>query len=154
MPPQGKDDYSFQPCDLLPPVGENLMTHLFHHPHEANEMAITYRRSPKKRKEKLEVCPQSGTNVGWGIHLVEGWAITRIWILAFAVFLASSLIFAIAWALLEYDLQGAFGVSTYFVTLAALVIGSTGRSGDMQEAFQHGKVPKAKCRKFWPSNTI
>ncbi|KAL8805454.1 MAG: hypothetical protein Q9200_005419 [Gallowayella weberi] len=124
MPPQGKDDYSFQPCDLLSPVGENLMTHLFHHPHEANEMAITYRRSPKKRKEKLEVCPQSGTNVGWGIHLVEGWAITKIWILAFAVFLASSLIFAIAWALLEHDLQGAFGVSTYFVALAALVIGT------------------------------
>ncbi|KAL8804222.1 MAG: hypothetical protein Q9182_002676 [Xanthomendoza sp. 2 TL-2023] len=124
MPPQGKDDYSFQPCDLLPPVGENLMTHLFHHPHEANEMAITYRRSPKKRKAKLEVCPQSGTNVGWGIHLVEGWAITKIWILALAVFLASSLIFAIAWALLEHDLQGAFGVSTYFVAVATLGIGT------------------------------
>ncbi|KAL8963776.1 MAG: hypothetical protein Q9183_004969, partial [Haloplaca sp. 2 TL-2023] len=82
MPSEAKKaEYLYQPCDLLPPVGENLMTHLFHHPHEANEKAITFLRSPKKRKQRLGVCPQIGTNIGWGIHLVEGYAITQIWLL-------------------------------------------------------------------------
>ncbi|KAL8780100.1 MAG: hypothetical protein Q9213_006622 [Squamulea squamosa] len=49
MPPEArKDEYLYQPCDLLPPIGENFMTHLFHHPHEANEKAITFLRAPKK----------------------------------------------------------------------------------------------------------
>ncbi|KAL8716588.1 MAG: hypothetical protein Q9225_006098, partial [Loekoesia sp. 1 TL-2023] len=81
-----KEEYLYQPCDLLPPVGENLMTHLFHHPHEANEKAITFLRSPKKLKQRLAVCPRMGTNVGWGIHLVEGWAITKVWLLALVIF--------------------------------------------------------------------
>ena len=125
MPSEAKkDEYLYQPCDLLPPVGENLMTHLFHHPHEANEKAITFVRSPKKRKQRLAVCPQMGTNIGWGIHLVEGYAITKLWLLALAIFLISSLAFAIAWSVLQHDVQGAFAVAAYFVTLAALGVGT------------------------------
>lgn len=119
-----KNEYLYHPCDLLPPVGENLMTHLFHHPHEANEKAITFLRAPKKRKQRLSVCPQIGTNVGWGIHLDEGYSITRLWLLALATFLFSSLIFAIAWSILKHDVQGAFAVAAYFVTLAGLGAGS------------------------------
>lgn len=125
MPPESrKEEYLYQACDLIPPIGENLMTHLFHHPHEANERAITFLRSPKKLKERLAVCPQMGTNLGWGIHLVEGWAMTKVWLLAMAMFLSSSLVFAITWSVLEHDLQGAFAVAAYFVTLAGLGIGT------------------------------
>lgn len=125
MPPQARnEEYLYQPCDLLPPIGENLMTHLFHHPHEANEKAITFLRSPKKRKQRLAVCPQKGTNVGWGIHLVEGWAVTKIWVLACLIFLLSSLVFAIAWSVLRHDIQGAFSVAAYFVALTGLGIGT------------------------------
>ncbi|KAI4220081.1 MAG: hypothetical protein L6R40_008696 [Gallowayella cf. fulva] len=72
MPPESRrEEYLYQTCDLIPPIGENLMTHLFHHPHEANERAITFMRSPKKRKQPLTICSQVGTSVGWGIQLVE-----------------------------------------------------------------------------------
>ncbi|KAI4092076.1 MAG: hypothetical protein LQ344_003731 [Seirophora lacunosa] len=115
---------TYQACDLIPPIGENPMTHLFHHPHEANDKAITLQRSPKKRKERLAVCPQMGTNVGWGIQLVEKWAMTKVWLLACTMFVLSGLIFAIAWSVLKHDLQGAFGVAVFFTTLAGLVIGT------------------------------
>ncbi|KAI4185198.1 MAG: hypothetical protein LQ346_005961 [Caloplaca aetnensis] len=125
MPPESrKEEYLYQTCDLLPPIGENLMTHLFHHPHEANEKAITFIRSPKKRKQRLVVCPQMGTSLGWGIHLVEGWAWTKIWLLSLTLMLLSSLVFAISWSVLKHDLQGAFGVAAYFVALVALGIGT------------------------------
>ncbi|KAL8626868.1 hypothetical protein Q9189_007437 [Teloschistes chrysophthalmus] len=119
-----KDEYVYQACDLLPPVGENLMTHLFHHPHEANEKAITFLRSPKKRKQRLAVCPQAGTNLGWGIHLIEGYAMTRVWSLAFVMFLVSSMVFAIAWSVLEHDVQGAFAIAAYVVALVGLGVGT------------------------------
>ncbi len=99
------------------------MTHLFHNPHEANEKAITYLRSPKKRKQKLAVCQQMGTNIGWGIHLVEGWAITRLWLSALAIF-SCSFAFAVAWSVLKDDVQGAFGIAGWFVGLATLGLGS------------------------------
>ncbi|KAL8899612.1 MAG: hypothetical protein Q9207_006108 [Kuettlingeria erythrocarpa] len=125
MPPASrKEEYLYQTCDLIPPIGENLMTHLFHHPHEANETAITLIRSPKKRKQKLAVCAQMGTSLGWGIHLVEGWAWTKIWLSSLTLFLLSSLVFAISWSVLKHDLQGAFGVAAYFVALVALGIGT------------------------------
>ncbi|KAL8925522.1 MAG: hypothetical protein Q9208_003413 [Pyrenodesmia sp. 3 TL-2023] len=125
MPPESrKEEYLYQTCDLIPPIGENLMTHLFHHPHEANEKAITFTRSPKKRKQRLAVCAQMGTSLGWGIHLVEGWAWTKIWLLSLTLFLLSSLVFAISWSILKHDLQGAFGVAAYFVALVALGIGT------------------------------
>ncbi|KAL8948379.1 MAG: hypothetical protein Q9222_005435 [Ikaeria aurantiellina] len=125
MPPQARqDEYQYQPSDLLPPVGENLMTHLFHHPHDGNEKAITFLRSPKKRKQKLAICPQKGTNVGWGIHLVEGWAMTKIWLLALAMLFSSSLIFAVSWSVLQHDVQGAFGVASYCIALSGLGIGT------------------------------
>ncbi|KAL8712595.1 MAG: hypothetical protein Q9220_003126 [cf. Caloplaca sp. 1 TL-2023] len=125
MPPQARqDEYQYQPYDLLPPVGESLMTHLFHHPHDANEKAITFLRSPKKRKQRLAICPQKGTNVGWGIHLVEGWAMTKIWLLALTMYLSSSLIFAVSWSILEHDVQGAFGVASYFIALSGLGLGT------------------------------
>lgn len=125
MPPAAREDeYQFQPCDLLPPIGENLLTHHFENPHESNTKAIVLLRSPKKRKERLSICPQKGTNIGWGLHLVEGWVITKLWILAIVMFLSSSFVFAITWSILGHDVQGGFGVATYFIALASLLIGT------------------------------
>lgn len=126
VPPQAKrDEYLYQPCDLIPPVGEHLMTHLFHHPEDANDQrAITFLRTPKKRKQKLMICPQQGTSIGWGIHLVEGWVLKRVWLLALCFFVVGSMVFAVCWSVLEKDLQGAFGVSAYVVAFVGLVLGT------------------------------
>lgn len=125
MPPETRrDEYLYQSCDLIPPVGEHLMAHLFHHPEDANERSITCLRAPKKRKAKLTVCPEQGTSVGWGIHLVEGWVVSKLWLLGLLLFVLGSLVFGICWAVLRHDIQGAFGVAAYMVALIGLVIGT------------------------------
>ncbi|EME88309.1 uncharacterized protein MYCFIDRAFT_192510 [Pseudocercospora fijiensis CIRAD86] len=72
MPPTGKIDYSFEPGDLIPPVGSQYLLHLFKHPEEYDGEMIAYLRVPKK-KGRLAL------GVGWGVHLVEGFMPDRVW---------------------------------------------------------------------------
>ena len=123
MPPKGmEDDYAYQPYDpgLRPPVGEELMTHLFYHPDHAHEKSIVCRRAPKKRREKLTICPEKGTTRGWGVHLVEGILLVRALWLLFAVFTIGSLSFGVSWTVLKHDISGAFGVASWLVTFGGL----------------------------------
>ena len=100
------------------------MTHLFHHPEDANERSITCVRAPKKRKTKLTVCPEQGTSVGWGIHLAESWVGSTVWLLALFMFVIGSLVFGVGWTIREHDIQGACAVAAYMVALAGLVAGT------------------------------
>ena len=100
------------------------MAHLFHHPEDANDTSNTCQPAPKKRKVKLTVCPRQGTSVGWGIHLVEGWVVSRLWLLGLILFITGSLVFAVCWTVFRHDLQGAFSVAAYIVTLMVTVIGT------------------------------
>ena len=125
MPPETRrDEYLYEPCGLIPPVGENFMTHWFQHPEEAWDLLYAYSRFPKKRKGELEVIPTQGPRVGWGIQIVEGWVVSRLWLLSLLVFLCGSLAFGICWTLLEHDIQGAFGVSAYIIALLTLAVGA------------------------------
>ncbi|KAI9707376.1 MAG: hypothetical protein M1836_000337 [Candelina mexicana] len=122
--------YRPRPPDLIPPVGENHLMHLYEHPHDAEATAICLDRFPKKLRERLLVCPSRGTGLGWGIHFVEGWHLGKIWLLAFAVVLGS-LLFGICWAVLKHDLQGAFGVSCYMLAFLALTAGSVQAAAEL-----------------------
>ena len=124
MPPETKkDEYVYEPSDLIPPVGENFMAHLFHHPEDASELAVTCLRTPKRRKNKLTVCPQRGTSVGWGIHVIEGWVIRRVWLLLLGFFVTGSLAFGVCWSILKHDIQGAFAVAAWIIALMGLIAG-------------------------------
>lgn len=79
---------------------------------------------PKNADKKLSVCPQQGTSVGWGIHLVEGWVTSRLWALFFSLFVLASLLFGVFWSTFKHDVQGAFGVSAWILSLAVLTIGT------------------------------
>ena len=123
MPPKEmKDDYTYLPYDpgLLPPVGEQLMTHYFYYPDHAPERPIVCDRAPKKRRERLTVCPEKGTSLGWGVHLVEGILLSRALCLLFAVFMIGSLSFGVSWTVLKHDIPGAFGVASWLVTFGGL----------------------------------
>ena len=100
------------------------MTHLFNHPHEANDRAITFMRSPKKRKLRLAICPQMGTNIGWGIQLVEGWAMFKLWLLALVISFLGGMVFSVTWTVMKRDIQGAVAVAAYLVALAGLGVGT------------------------------
>ncbi|KAF2755268.1 hypothetical protein EJ05DRAFT_488788 [Pseudovirgaria hyperparasitica] len=108
--------YDFEPHDLVPPVGEKYLLHLFKHPQDYDGELITYLRSPK-RKKRLDV------GVGWGIHLVEGFLPARVWTLMLGMFGLGSLVFAVVWVCVRRDdMQGAFGVAAWMTTLAGLSV--------------------------------
>lgn len=73
VPPLPTNEYSFEPGDLLPPVGSTYLLHLFKHPEDYDGEMITYLRSPKKHNGQLKY------GVGWGINLVEGFLADRVW---------------------------------------------------------------------------
>jgi len=108
--------YSFEPVDLIPPVGSTYLLHLFQHPSDYDGELITYLRSPKRR-ERLEF------GMGWGINLVEGFLAQKVWACIMLAFGVGSGVFAIVWTVREGDIQGAFGVAGWVLTLAGLIVG-------------------------------
>jgi hypothetical protein len=107
--------YTFEPIELLPPVGSTYLLHLFKHPSDYDGELITYLRSPKRR-ERLDC------GMGWGINMVEGFVAQRVWTLALLLSLGSG-VFAIIYTLKFGDIQGAFGVAGWMLGIASLVIG-------------------------------
>lgn len=116
VPLKGRAEYSFEPSDLLPPVGSHYLLHLFKHPEDYDGELITYLRAPKKNG-RLQL------GVGWGINLVEGFLADKVWIWMSAMFAIGSLIFSVVYAVKKHDVQGAFGVAAWIVTLGALAAG-------------------------------
>lgn len=108
--------YSFEPVDLIPPVGSQYLLHLFKHPSDYDGELITYLRAPKRR-ERLEY------GIGWGINLVEGFLAQKVWACVMLAFGVGSGIFAVVWTIQRGDVQGAFGVAGWVVTLAGLALG-------------------------------
>lgn len=117
MPPTTltKDTYSFEPIDLLPPVGSTYLLHLFKHPSDYDNELITYLRAPKRR-QRLDF------GLGWGINLVEDFLVERVWLLIVGGFGFGSAVFAVVWVAWARDVQGAFGVASWAVGLAGLLI--------------------------------
>ncbi|KAI4673094.1 uncharacterized protein J4E78_001600 [Alternaria triticimaculans] len=108
--------YTFEPNDLLPPVGSTYLLHLFKHPQDYEGELITYLRSPKRR-QRLEF------GMGWGVHLVEGFLAQRVWAVMMGVCGLGSTVFAILWTVRKGDVQGAFGVAQWVLGIAVLLVG-------------------------------
>jgi len=129
MPPESKKtEYRFIPipAEIVPPIGENDMMHLFHHPDHADE-GLSWRlsRFPKKLHEQLRACPERGPGLGWGIMFVEDWHIKKIWVVAFVLVGFGSAIFAILWSVYEHSIQDACSISSYVIAFLTLGIGTT-----------------------------
>jgi hypothetical protein len=123
MPDKDNLGYLFFPSDLVPPVGERYLMHLFHHPEDYEDETITYKRIPKKRGAKLRVGEHYDIEVGWGIHLVEGFLAYKVWSFFTGIFVLVSVVFAVTWTVKRGDIQGAFGVAAYICIFATLFIG-------------------------------
>lgn len=115
LPPEAlREEYMYNPmpADMIPPLGENYMMHLFSHPDHADPRAKEdLDRIPKKLKDRLAICAAQGKGIGWGVHFVEGWHLSALSLVAYVVFLIASLIFLVCWAVLKQDVQGASGVA-------------------------------------------
>lgn len=73
IPPPGHVDYRYAPTppDVMPPVGDRHMMHLFHHPECAESDSICISRFPKKLKEKLNL-PNEGSQSWLGTAVCRG----------------------------------------------------------------------------------
>ncbi|KAK5123344.1 hypothetical protein LTR85_002775 [Meristemomyces frigidus] len=142
VPPGATSDYSFEPGDLLPPVGSQYLLHLFKHPEDYDDELITYLRAPKKNGRLT-------LGRGWGISLVEGFEAAKVWLMVSTFFAVGSLVFAIAWAYIRHDVQGAFGVAAWVcdmgVGIARLLIANNYRV--ITNASDRSKETQDRARK-------
>ncbi|KAI1111745.1 hypothetical protein F5Y14DRAFT_302516 [Nemania sp. NC0429] len=121
MPTLG-GEYTYDPADAIPPIGSNMLMHLFENPEHADVTLFLYNRFPKKLRAQLEACPMKGSSIGWGVEFVEG----VDWYVVFAAACLGflfCLIFAVAWAATKGDVQGGFGIASF---LLAFVVFCTG----------------------------
>ncbi|TGO34436.1 hypothetical protein BHYA_0197g00130 [Botrytis hyacinthi] len=126
IPPPDHIEYRYSPAppEVIPPIGDNHLMHLFLHPDHADEDTVCLDRFPKKLKEKLSCKKGQPTNFGWGLEFVEGWDMKSIWIVAFIVFGIGSLLLGILWAVYKHSIQDAFTIAGYMVSFAAISVGA------------------------------
>jgi len=82
----------------------------------------TLHQLPKRRFQgKLRATPDS-LETGWGIHIEEDWHWPTIYC-CFVAIILFSLAFGIVWSVKRNDIQGAFAVSGFALTLGGMFLG-------------------------------
>jgi hypothetical protein len=105
------------PPDTIPPMLPDYLLHLFNSPSciDPSEREV-FEQLPKRTKGKLSGKANQRAR-GWGIFLEEGWDFVKISWLYFLVMFLGSLLFAVIWAIYRKDVQSAFGISAWWVTI-------------------------------------
>ena len=81
----------------------------------APDSTLVFQQLPKRTCPKLEL--QSSELVeAWGIYYREDWDWIKIWCILAVGFFPPSLLFGILWGILREDIQGAFGVASWWMT--------------------------------------
>ncbi|CZR67625.1 uncharacterized protein PAC_17524 [Phialocephala subalpina] len=126
LPPESRaEEYAFDTTETLPPIGPGRLMHLWNSPKHPDGTGRTcLSRFPKRRKERLYVSSGGMPAKGWGICLVEGIDWVWIWLLVFVIVLIGSFVFAIAFSVLDHDIQSAFSIASYAVSSTTLGIGA------------------------------
>ncbi|GFF64621.1 hypothetical protein IFM47457_03583 [Aspergillus lentulus] len=114
------------PPKLSPPVGPQLMMSLFNDPDSIQSgAALIMQQLPKRLNGKL--CPPSFEQAeAWGIYYEEGWNWAKIWLFLAIGFFLPSLVFGVLWGILKKDVQGAFGIASWWMTGATIILGVIG----------------------------
>lgn len=110
--------YEPTPPATNPPIGPNLLMHLFEYPDHAEVTPVLYKRIPRKLRAKLEACPIQGSSAGWGIHYVEGLDRLTMYIYGCVGF-AIALVMAVIWASIRDDVQGGFAIAGFLIAFLA-----------------------------------
>ncbi|KAI1459953.1 hypothetical protein F4805DRAFT_419303 [Annulohypoxylon moriforme] len=121
-PEQLNSNYMFERVDSFPPIGSNMLMHLFSNPEDADVLPILYQRIPKKMRLKLAACPIKGSAIGWGVRFVEGLDWFILFIYGCAGF-ALCLIMAVSWTVAKNDVQGGFTMAGVMVPICAFTVG-------------------------------
>lgn len=102
------------------------MTDLFSDPDSIRPGAsMVLQQLPKKMSGML--CSESfEPTEAWGIYYEEGWDWFKIWLILAIGFFPPSLLFGVLWGILKKDIQGAFGLASWWMTGATILVGIVG----------------------------
>jgi hypothetical protein len=97
--------------------------HYFLNPdHLSGNQNWVYKQLPKRMNDTLQSGP-SNFLPGWGIYFEDGWNLKALYLLVSIATIIGSLIFGTCWSILRLDVQGAFGLTSYWVASVALGLG-------------------------------
>jgi hypothetical protein len=91
----------------------------------ARDATLVLQQLPKKAGGELQA-QSIESKEAWGIYYKEGWNWTKIWCILSFGFFPPSLLFGILWGVLRKDVQGSFGVASWWMTGATIFIGVVG----------------------------
>lgn len=98
------------------------MMHWLRHPHLIDERERSVlNQLPKRVCGQLQATGDAATD-GWGLYYEEGLNAFFIINLIVGVSVLGSLLFGVFWTILQSDIQGAWGVSSWIVTTSALIV--------------------------------
>ncbi|EYB24217.1 hypothetical protein FG05_10632 [Fusarium graminearum] len=127
--PQGSEyDCAPVPPKFSPPIGPRLMMDFFTNPEEIGpNSTLVLRQLPKWTLGNLQSqCTE--VEEMWGIYYKEDWDWSKIWWILGLGFFPPSLLFGVLWGILQQDIQGAFGVASWWMAGATIVVGIVGTS--------------------------
>ncbi|CAF3524398.1 unnamed protein product [Fusarium graminearum] len=127
--PQGSEyDCAPVPPKFSPPIGPRLMMDFFTNPEEIGpNSTLVLRQLPKWTSGNLQSqCTE--VEEMWGIYYKEDWDWSKIWWILGLGFFPPSLLFGVLWGILQQDIQGAFGVASWWMAGATIVVGIVGTS--------------------------
>jgi len=88
------------------------------------DATLVVRQLPKRACGELQF--QSELTEAWGIYYKEDWDWAKIWWILALGFFPPSLLFGILWGIMKKDIQGAFGVASWWMTGATILVGIVG----------------------------
>ena len=109
------------PAEYTPPIGQNMLMHLYEHPEHAGGLPDCFGKVPKKLRHKLMACPNRGSSKGWGLCFSEGLSWLKLLLCCFFG-IALSAAFGIVWSVVRSDVEGGFGVSCFMLASFAFVV--------------------------------
>lgn len=119
-------EYSCSPApekklEYNPAIGSRRLTHYFINPQCVEVTQKTVLAQLPKRIGRLEALSDKEV-MGWGLHLQEGWHRRAVYFVVTVLVIPFSLVFGIVWSVMKGDVQSAFAISTYWLTLGSLLL--------------------------------
>jgi hypothetical protein len=106
---------------VVPVLGPRMLTSDFIDPRSINRAQKTTLNQLPKRICGVLKATHVAQERGWGLHIEEDWHWPTLYC-CFFVMCSFSLLFGIIWSVKKDDMQGAFAVSAWVLTLGAMLI--------------------------------
>ncbi len=131
MVPPTTEQYDFAPpppLDMVPPIAAEHLVHLLKAECSASWQAGSFYldQLPRKKDKPLKFAVSAhlthDANVGYGLRFVESPDSSFIVTFLFVITLIVGTVFGVSWTVFEKDLQGAWAIAAYFVSVMALAV--------------------------------